>query len=309
MCLPPLTRNFLGHCDPSLANTAGMRWDRGHVSSDVIDRRGSRGGGGPGLLGLIPLLIKSPLGLTGTLLVVGGYMAYSALFGSSEQQLATEGQNSAGHKASSEKVAFVSFVLDDVQKTWQQKFPGGSYQRAQLVVFTDRTQSGCGVGQAAMGPFYCPADRKAYIDLGFYRELERRLGAPGDFAQAYVIAHEIGHHVQNLLGTSARVHAAPRSKQVGANGLSVRLELQADCYAGVWGHSTRQRQLLEEGDVEEAMQAAEAIGDDRLQKRGQGTVTPETWSHGSSAQRMRWFKRGYQSGDPKDCDTFAVARL
>jgi predicted metalloprotease len=217
----------------------------------------------------------------------------------------------AGTGESDEAKQFVSFVLDDVQGVWERDFSdgGGRYPRAKLVLFTDRTPSGCGMGAAATGPFFCPADRQVYIDLGFYRELEQRFGAPGDFAQAYVIAHEIGHHVQNLLGDSERVHRAPRAEQQGDGGLSVRLELQADCYAGVWAHSTGQRELLERGDIEEGLRAAAAIGDDRLQRQSTGTVQPEAWTHGSSEQRMRWFDRGYKSGDPRACDTFAASTL
>jgi predicted metalloprotease len=177
------------------------------------------------------------------------------------------------------------------------------------VLFRGSTTSGCGVGQAAMGPFYCPADQKAYIDLGFYQELKQRLGAPGDFAQAYVIAHELGHHVQNLLGDSDRVHAASASQRDGERGLSVRLELQADCYAGIWGHGTQRRDILEAGDLEEAFKAASAIGDDALQKQATGTVRPESFTHGTSAQRKRWFTRGFESGDPAACNTFSAEEL
>jgi predicted metalloprotease len=203
---------------------------------------------------------------------------------------------------------FVSAVHLDVENTWRQIMPGGRYTDSRLVVFRGATQSGCGVGQSQMGPFYCPVDRNAYIDLSFYEDLRSRLGAPGDFAQAYVIAHEIGHHVQNLLGTSDMVHEAPARAQKGAGGLSVKLELQADCYAGVWAYHANKRGILETGDVEEALAAAAAIGDDRLQKQGQGSVTPETWSHGSSEQRAFWLKRGMASGDPASCYTFAAGR-
>ncbi|MCA9556619.1 MAG: neutral zinc metallopeptidase, partial [Myxococcales bacterium] len=177
--------------------------------------------------------------------------------------------------------------------------------RAKLVLFSGKTGTACGLGESATGPFYCPGDQQAYIDLAFFNELSRRLGAPGDFAQAYVLAHEIGHHVQNLTGASARVHKAPQSQQKGANGLSVRLELQADCYAGVWAHSTKAQGLIEAGDLEEALTAAAAIGDDTLQRNATGTVRPETFSHGSSAQRAKWFRRGFDSGDPGACDTFS----
>jgi hypothetical protein len=187
-------------------------------------------------------------------------------------------------------VSFVSFVLDDAQSVWEQEM-GSSYRPAKLVLFRDAVQSACGFAESATGPFYCPGDEKVYIDLGFYQELQQRFGAPGDFAQAYVLAHEIGHHVQNLLGTQAE-------------GSSVRLELQADCYAGVWAHSTARRELLEQGDVEEGLGAAAAVGDDRLQRMGGGRVVPESFTHGSSEQRQQWFRRGLERGRPDACDTF-----
>jgi predicted metalloprotease len=203
---------------------------------------------------------------------------------------------------------FVSFVLDDVQSTWEKIFAsqGQTYRHARLVLFTDAVRSGCGYAETAMGPFYCPADEKVYIDLGFYRELKERFGAPGDFAQAYVIAHEFGHHVQNQLGVSGKVERLQQQNPDRANELSVRLELQADCLAGVWAHSTSQRNILEPGDVEEAMNAAAAVGDDRIQKQATGGVHPETWTHGSSQQREQWFRTGLDSGDLQRCDTFAA---
>jgi uncharacterized protein len=193
-----------------------------------------------------------------------------------------------------------------VQNTWTKIFPvaGRNYERAKLVLFTDRVQSGCGYAETAMGPFYCPVDRKAYIDLGFYQELRSRFGAPGDFAQAYVLAHEIGHHVQKIVGIEPRVHAAMESHPQQARELSVRLELQADCYAGVWGHSTEQRNILENGDVEEGLNAAAAVGDDRLQRMAGRRVNPDSFTHGSSSQRAQWFRRGLDSGRMSDCDTF-----
>jgi predicted metalloprotease len=207
---------------------------------------------------------------------------------------------------------FVSAILADTEDTWSAIFQanGRSYEVPRLVLFTDVVRSACGTAQSAMGPFYCPLDRKVYIDLGFYRDLRERFGAPGDFAQAYVIAHEIGHHVQNLLGIADRVQAqreqAPRDR---ANALSVSLELQADCLAGVWAnHAQRSRQLLEEGDVEEGLRAAAAIGDDRIQRQTQGYVVPEAFTHGSSEQRVRWFRRGIESGDVDACDTFGDDR-
>lgn len=223
------------------------------------------------------------------------------------------GGQSAPYEATPEEeklVDFVSFVLDDVQNTWAQTFPVAArdYRKTKLVLFTDNVSSGCGYAQAAMGPFYCPADEKVYIDLGFYRELRSRFGAPGDFAQAYVIAHEIGHHVQNVLGLSERVRELQQRRPDQANQLSVLLELQADCFAGVWAHSTQRRDILERGDVEEGIGAAAAVGDDRIQKSAGASVNPETWTHGSSQQRVQWFQRGMQKGTVADCNTFATAQ-
>jgi hypothetical protein len=203
-----------------------------------------------------------------------------------------------------ELVQFVSFVLDDLQETWTRLLPG--YREAKLVLFRDAVRSGCGFAQAQMGPFYCPADEKLYVDLSFYEELRRRFGAPGDFAQAYVIAHEIGHHVQKLTGLEAKVRRAQRSSPSEANAFSVRMELQADCLAGVWGHSTARRDILEAGDVEEGLRAAAAIGDDRIQGMSGGRVSPESFTHGSSEQRVHWFRTGLSLGDPDGCDTFAA---
>lgn len=282
-----------------------MRWERGHQSPDVIDRRGD-GGGGFGLLGLVPLLLRSRLGWGGILLLllaVGAYHAWS-LYASGGAGLSGDRTAAATRD---EAPSFTGFVLDDAQRTWTRLFEerGKSYQRAQLVIFSDRTTTGCGYGVAATGPFYCPLDRRVYLDLAFFGELERRLGAAGDFAQAYVIAHEVGHHVQRQLGTLE----ARGKRGRGAGSEAVRVELQADCYAGVWAHSTDERDLLERGDVEEALGAAAAVGDDRLQRASGGTVQPETWTHGSAAQRARWFRRGLSSGRPESCDTFAVSDL
>jgi predicted metalloprotease len=200
-------------------------------------------------------------------------------------------------------VDFVSFVLDDAQETWASLL-GARYQPAHLTLFTDAVESACGFAEAATGPFYCPPDQRVYIDLGFYRQLHDRFGAPGDFAQAYVLAHEIGHHVQTLLGTNARMRQAQEANPQLANELSVRLELQADCYAGVWGHAAAQRGLLDPGDVDEGLAAAAAIGDDRIARMSGTRIAPERFTHGSSAQRMQWFRRGLESGDPSACDTF-----
>jgi predicted metalloprotease len=203
-------------------------------------------------------------------------------------------------------VQFVSFVLDDTQKTWAGilQAQGIPYQHAKLVLFRDVTSSGCGDAQSATGPFYCPADQKVYIDLGFYDELQRRFGAPGQFAQAYVLAHELGHHVQNLLGIERKVRNLRGQNPGAGNELSVRMELQADCFAGVWAKSTQQRNLLESGDVESALGAAAAVGDDRLQRMSRGQVSPDSFTHGSSAQRMEWFQRGMSGGTVDSCNTF-----
>ena len=274
-----------------------MRWDPSHESRDVIDRRGERGpsqagGGLGGLLFLVPWLMRSRLG---RLVLVGGRhlhgrpgRAWAAALNSQRVNGSTSPQT--GAQPETPEVHFVSFVLDDVQTSWETSSLrlGVPYRHAKLVLFTDATQTGCGFGDAATGPFYCPTDERVYIDLGFFRALSDKLGARGQFAQAYVMAHEIGHHVQKLLGISKRVDGM-RSTQ-GATGASVRLELQADCFAGIWAHSTQQRDLLEAGDIESAIGAAAAVGDDRLQRQATGTVSPDSWTHGSSEERMRWFR-------------------
>jgi predicted metalloprotease len=202
-----------------------------------------------------------------------------------------------------ELVDFVSFVLDDVQSTWVSILPG--FQNAKLVLFRDAIDSACGFAQSASGPFYCPGDRRVYIDLGFYRDLRTRFGAPGDFAQAYVLAHELGHHVQTVLGIEAKVRQAQRANPGLQNELSVRMELQADCFAGVWGHAAAKRGILEPGDIEEGLNAAAAIGDDRMQRMSTGYVNPDSFTHGSSEQRMTWLRKGLATGDPEACDTFS----
>jgi predicted metalloprotease len=226
-----------------------------------------------------------------------------------EERRAAPGQH-VGGGASDTQAEFVGFVLDDVQNTWAKAFAeaGRPYERAKLVLFTDETPTACGYGTAATGPFYCPIDRRVYLDLGFFQELSQRLGARGDFAQAYVVAHEVGHHVQNLLGLTERTRV-PRSLREGPTGASVRLELQADCLAGVWAHSTQERNLLEKGDVEEALGATSAVGDDRLQRRATGTVSPDSFTHGTSAQRSQWFRRGLDAGSMQACDTFGASDL
>jgi predicted metalloprotease len=208
---------------------------------------------------------------------------------------------------------FVSVVLADTEDTWRELFRrmGRRYEEPRLVLFSGAVQSACGFAEAAVGPFYCPGDHKLYIDLSFYRDLRDKIGAPGDFAQAYVIAHEVGHHVQNLLGIAERIQQAQsRRSKTDGNALQVRMELQADCLAGVWAaNAQRARQILEAGDIEEGLNAAAAIGDDRLQRQSMGRVVPESFTHGSSAQRVRWFKRGIDSGNPGQCDTFAASKL
>ena len=281
-----------------------MRWSPGHRSANVEDRRGGggrfiRGAGGMGAGTLIVLLVLSLIFKRDFFSLVGG--------GGVPPTSETGAAPPAATTPEEERlVSFVSFVLDDAQNTWRQlsSGPGGQYRDAKLVLFRDAVQSACGFAESATGPFYCPADEKVYIDLGFYEELQQRFGAPGDFAQAYVLAHEIGHHVQNLLGTEAQVREARTRRADLANELSVRLELQADCYAGVWGHSTAQRDLLDPGDVEEGLGAAAAVGDDRLQRMGGGRVVPESFTHGTSEQRQQWFRRGFDTGRPDACDTF-----
>ena len=286
-----------------------MKWTPGHRSDDVIDKRGQGGGGGggAGLLGLL-LQIGSRFGIVGIVGALGLYFGAQFFLGSGpEARLGeTEGDPSRrmGPASADDASAFVGFVLDDVQSTWRANFSqrGTTYPSAKLVLFTDRTPTGCGSGQAAMGPFYCPLDRRVFIDLGFFRDLEQRFKAPGDFARAYVIAHEVGHHVQTVLGLDQAKRSAGRDG-AGATGASVRLELQADCFAGIWANSAQRRNLLETGDLEEGLAAASAVGDDRIQKSAGGAVSPETWTHGSAEQRSRWFRRGFEEGRFDACDT------
>ncbi len=281
-----------------------MRWTPGGSTSDVEDRRGQGGrfGGGMrmGLGGFVVLLILSLIFKRDFFSLVGAGGA-----GDDPTGAAPAGPVETTPEEN-ERQQFVTFVLNDTQDTWTKLLAdrGRQYDRAKLVLFRDATQTACGVGQAAAGPFYCPGDSRVYIDLGFYDELRDRFGAAGDFAQAYVIAHEIGHHIQRLLGTETKVRRAQQQEPGRANDLSVRMELQADCYAGVWGRSTQQRNILEEGDVEEGLNAAAAVGDDRIQAASGEGVHPESFTHGTAAQRMSWFKRGFQSGRPEDCDTF-----
>jgi uncharacterized protein len=279
-----------------------MRWEGRGESGNVQDRRGMGGGGmrmglpvGGGIGGLVILLLVSALTGTNPLDLIGG---------SSDPGISSE---PSGPPATDPQTRFMRVVLKDTEDTWNSIFRsnGQQYEEPTLVLFSGATNTACGLGQSAMGPFYCPGDRQVYLDTSFFEELDQRFGAPGDFAQAYVIAHEIGHHVQNLLGLSERVQGArQRVSQEEGNALSVRLELQADCYAGVWGHYAAQHDLLEPGDAEEGMRAAAAIGDDRLQRQGQGRVVPESFTHGSSEQRVSWLRRGLESGRIDSCDTF-----
>jgi uncharacterized protein len=283
-----------------------MRWTSGSRSRNLEDRRAQGGGmalGGGGVSLLLMLFRR--FGFPG--LIVGGIglflLTRTGMFGASGLSSSQQGTSQAAEEP---MVQFVSFVLDDSQNTWTGLFgqQGAQYRPAKLVLFRGSTRSGCGFGRAEMGPFYCPRDERVYIDLGFYAELKQRFGAPGDFAQAYVIAHEIGHHVQHLLGEFDR-----HPQRQGADESSVRMELQADCYAGVWGHATQERKLLEQGDLDEALRAATAIGDDNLQRQSGGDVAPDSFTHGTSEQRVRWFRRGFESGKLEACDTFSAPRL
>jgi uncharacterized protein len=281
-----------------------MRWSPGGSSEDVEDRRGEGGGGfriggmHVGLGGVIVLFILSLIFKRDFLsLLSGGGVGTGN--GISQSDPARDQQEKP-------LVDFVTYVLNDTQSTWTKVLAaqGVQYRHAKLVLFRDVIDSACGTAQSATGPFYCPDDEKVYIDLGFYDELKQRFGAPGDFAQAYVLAHEIGHHVQKLLGIEEKVAEARSQNRGAANQLSVRLELQADCFAGIWGHSTQERNILESGDVEEGLRAAAAVGDDRLQRISTGRVNPETFTHGTSEQRSQWFQRGFQNGRVADCNTF-----
>jgi uncharacterized protein len=279
-----------------------MRWTPGGRSDDIEDRRDEGGGGiggvHIGIGGFVILLILS---------VVFKRDFFSLLSNTGVSPGQTVSQPDTQLDAREEPlVQFISFVLDDTQKTWAGilQTRGIPYRHAKLVLFRDATSSGCGTAQSATGPFYCPSDEKVYIDLGFYDELQRRFGAPGQFAQAYVLAHELGHHVQNLLGIERKVRNLQGQNPGAGNALSVRMELQADCFAGIWAKSTQQRNLLEAGDVESALGAAAAVGDDRLQRMSRGQVSPDSFTHGSSAQRTEWFQRGMSGGTIEGCNTF-----
>jgi uncharacterized protein len=304
-----------------------MRWRGRRQSSNIEDKRAMRGPrstriGGGGIMRLLPLAFRV-LGVKGTLIAAALLVGYVFISGDLEQLLDTDG--SAGNQASTgdqavkqstaekQLVEFVSTVLADTEDTWNTLFKqsGKNYREPKLVLFRRAVATACGTGSTQIGPFYCPADQKVYIDLSFFDDLKSRHGAPGDFAQAYVIAHEIGHHVQTLTGISEQVQTAKKSlSQAEANRLSVKQELQADCYAGIWAHhANRSRQILETGDIEEGLVAASAIGDDRLQQRSQGYVVPDSFTHGSSKQRVDWFKTGLSRGTLAACDTFAANAL
>jgi hypothetical protein len=284
-----------------------MRWRRGRGREEIEDRRGQGVGGLGSGGGGIPLPVGGGIGglLIAILLVV--LFTTGVLGGGSGESSGGSGQLAGAPDPDAKLVDFIGFVVDDVQGWWQKDFAqsGRTYQVTKLVLFDGQTESGCGLASSETGPFYCPVDRKVYLDLGFFRELRDRLQAPGDFAEAYVIAHEFGHHVQTLLGIEGRVQEERQSHPSEANDLSVRLELQADCYAGVWAHSAYEQNLLESGDLEEALTAAAAVGDDRIQRSAGRRVNRESWTHGSSAQRVQWLKTGFQGGDPGSCDTFS----
>ncbi len=293
-----------------------MRMDDYRESDNIEDRRGSRSSGGSGLrlgggrmgLGTIAIALVASY-----FLGINPLTVINLLSGGGMPAIEQSAPAASRPPARDETAIFVSKVLASTEDTWQEAFKGigKQYQEPRLVLFSGSTPTACGTGQSAMGPFYCPGDQKVYIDLSFFRELKDRFKAPGEFAQAYVVAHEVGHHVQNLLGIADKVHEAKsRVSEVEANALSVKMELQADCLAGVWGKRTdTMKQVLEPGDLEAALSAATAIGDDRLQQQAQGRIVPESFTHGSSAQRTRWFKRGFDSGDMNQCNTFKAAQL
>ena len=281
-----------------------MRWSPGRDSGNVEDRRGMGGMGMPmGIGGSVILLVLS---------LIFGRDFISGSDANSGAPPAAGGDVAPVNESPNEakEAQLVRFVFDTAQVTWSQVLSqaGAQWRDAKLVLFRNATQTGCGVGQTAMGPFYCPMDQKIYIDLSFYDDLRSRFGAPGDFAEAYVITHELGHHVQHLLGTDAKVRRAQEQNPDQANALSVALELQADCYSGVWAAHTKSENILEPGDIDEGLNAAAAVGDDRIQRETTGRVNSDRFTHGSSQQRATWFKRGFTSGDPNSCNTFASLR-
>ena len=288
-----------------------MRWQQGRRSENVEDRRGMGLPGGGfkiGGLGLIIVVVVSLLTGQNPLKLLGLIMEQQQTM-----QVNPPPGGQAGPQANDPQKEFIATVLADTEDTWSQVFQqmGRTYEKPRLVLFSTAVQSACGTASSASGPFYCPLDSQVYLDLDFFEELDRRFGAPGDFAQAYVVAHEVGHHVQNQLGIAEKVHSLQeRSRsQEEANSLSVKMELQADCLAGVWGFYAKQRQVLEPGDVEEGLGAAAAVGDDRIQRQAGGSVSPESWTHGSSEMRVSWFNRGFQSGQINSCDTFQSSNL
>ena len=291
-----------------------MRWRRGASTADVIDVRGGGGrrrggpaipvGGGLGIVGVIVFIAIQ--------LLSGGAGGFNIPAGFDAATRAPSGEPiPPGQDPEKDLKDFSTYVFNSVQGTWKRMFSeqGENYGRAKLVLYRERVNTACGLASSAVGPFYCPADNHVYLDLSFYRDMERRLQAGGDFAWAYVIAHEVGHHVQHQLGTSAEVERVRRSDPERANEASVRLELQADCYAGVWAHTVFEAGALDPGDIEEAIRASEAVGDDRLQEQAGGRIDPDSFTHGSSAQRRAWFERGRARGEPADCDTFSVDEL
>lgn len=285
-----------------------MKWRRARQSDNVEDRRGGRNGGGA-KIGLGGIAIIVVIGL----LMGKDPMEMLGMVGEMQQQTPAGGAGPAA-PVNDEASQFIAAILGETEDVWAAAFAqsGSRYEPARLVLFSGRVQSACGSASSAVGPFYCPGDRQVYIDLGFFEEMKRRLGGGGDFAEAYVIAHEVGHHIQTLSGVSQRVNEARRRGEnvQGDGGLLVRQELQADCYAGVWAHHAQRRHdWLEPGDIEEALNTASAIGDDTLQRQSSGTVMPDSFSHGTSTQRVRWFRVGFDHGDPGRCDTFAAPRL
>ena len=286
-----------------------MNWRPGGVSDDVEDRRGDSGSSGMGFggrhIGIGGLLVLLVLSL------VFHRNLFTLFLGDSPAEQPVSSSAPVSTASSDTEVQFVSFVLDDVQKSWEDLLPaqaGKQYRHAKLVLFRDAIDSACGEAVSATGPFYCPDDEKVYLDLGFFEELKSRFAAPGEFAQAYVIAHEIGHHVQKLIGIEGRVQRMRTSNPSESNPLSVRLELQADCFAGVWARSTEQRKLIDQNDIDAGIRAAASVGDDRIQKMATGRVSPETFTHGTSQERSQWFQRGLSSGQISACDTFGTAR-
>lgn len=289
-----------------------VKWRGREGSRNVIDSRGARAAGGSGLAFVVVRLILSRFGIAGVAVLGVVFVGLSAL-GVNPLALLSGGAPAGGPVSAADEEAgeFVSVILRETEIVWDERFAaaGSRYEAPSLVLFTGGVQSACGGASSAAGPFYCPADRRVYLDTSFFAELAERFGAPGDFAAAYVVAHEVGHHIQTVTGVSAEVRAAQaRANQEEANALQVRMELQADCYAGLWSHDAdRTRGLLEPGDIEEGLRAASAIGDDTLQRNAGRRVTPESFTHGTSEQRMRWFRRGYDSGNVEACDAFSAA--